>query len=87
MNDALDTMSSKWLFILKVNSNFKQCFPRFQKYPDWAIAIPTLADGLDAIPVAGMYLNTVIDNFMVTVAGFVIANFILVLIDQVKGSD
>jgi hypothetical protein len=34
-----------------------------------------------------MYLNTVIDNFMVTVAGFVIANFILVLIDQVKGSD
>jgi hypothetical protein len=20
-----------------VNSNFKQCFPRFQKYPDWFI--------------------------------------------------
>ena len=36
-----------------------------------AIAIPTLADGLDAIPVAGA----------------VIANFILVVIDQVKGSD
>ena len=52
-----------------------------------AIAIPTLANGLDAIPVAGVYLNTVIDNFMVTVAGFVIANFILVLIDQVKGSE
>ena len=27
-----------------------------------AIAIPTLANGLDAIPVAGVYLNTVIDN-------------------------
>ena len=52
-----------------------------------ALAIPTLADGLDAIPVAGMYLNTMIDNFMVSVAGFVIANFILVVINQVKGSD
>ena len=52
-----------------------------------ALAIPTLADGLDAIPVAGMYLNTMIDNIMVSVAGIVIANFILVLIDQVKGSD
>lgn len=52
-----------------------------------ALAIPTLANGLDAIPVAGVYLNTVIDNIMVTVAGFVIANFILVLIDQVKGSE
>ena len=52
-----------------------------------AIAIPTLADGLDAIPVAGAYLNSIIDNLMVAVAGAVIANFILVLIDQVKGSD
>ena len=52
-----------------------------------AIAIPTLADGLDAIPVAGAYLNSIIDNFMVAVAGAVIANFILVVIDQVKGSD
>jgi hypothetical protein len=52
-----------------------------------AIAIPTLANGLEAIPVAGAYLNTIIDNFMVTVAGFVIANFILVIIDQVKSSD
>ena len=52
-----------------------------------AIAIPTLADGLDAIPVAGAYLNSIIDNLMVAVAGAVIANFILVVIDQVKGSD
>ena len=52
-----------------------------------AIAIPTLANGLDAIPVAGMYLNSIIDNIMVSVAGLVIANFILVLVDQVKGSD
>jgi len=52
-----------------------------------AVAIPMLADGLDAIPVAGAYLNSIIDNFMVAVAGAVIANFILVLVDQVKGSD
>ena len=52
-----------------------------------AIAIPTLADGLDAIPVAGAYLNSIIDNLMVAVAGAVIANFILVLVNQVKGSD
>jgi hypothetical protein len=52
-----------------------------------AIAIPTLANGLEAIPVAGAYLNTTIDNIMVSVAGLVIANFILVLINQVKGSD
>ena len=52
-----------------------------------AIAIPTLADGLDAIPVAGAYLNSIIDNLMVAVAGAVIANFILVVIDQVKSSD
>lgn len=52
-----------------------------------AIAIPTLANGLEAIPVAGAFLNTMIDNIMVSVAGLVIANFILVLINQVKGSD
>lgn len=52
-----------------------------------AIAIPTLANGLEAIPVAGAYLNSIIDNLMVAVAGAVIANFILVVIDQVKGSD
>jgi len=52
-----------------------------------AIAIPTLADGLDAIPVAGAYLNSIIDNFMVAVAGAVIANFILVVINQVRGTD
>ena len=52
-----------------------------------AIAIPTLANGLEAIPVAGAYLNSIIDNIMVSVAGLVIANFILVLVNQVKGSD
>ena len=52
-----------------------------------AVAIPTIANGLDAIPVVGMPLNTMIDNVMVSVGGMVIANFILVLVNQVKGSD
>jgi hypothetical protein len=52
-----------------------------------ALAIPTIANGLDAIPVVGMPLNTMIDNVMVSVGGMVIANFILVLVNQVKGSD
>ncbi len=52
-----------------------------------ALAIPTIANGLDAIPVVGMPLNTMIDNLMVSVGGMVIANFVLVLINQVKGSD
>jgi hypothetical protein len=34
-----------------------------------------------------MPLNTMIDNVMVSVGGMVIANFILVLVNQVKGSD
>lgn len=52
-----------------------------------AVAIPMIANGLDAIPVVGMPLNTMIDNVMVSVGGMVIANFILVLVNQVKGSD
>jgi len=52
-----------------------------------AVAIPVIANGLDAIPRVGMYLNTMVDNFMLAVGGMVIANFILVIIDQVKGSD
>ena len=52
-----------------------------------AVAIPTIANGLDAIPLVGMPLNTMIDNMMISVGGMVIANFVLVVINQVKGSD
>jgi hypothetical protein len=47
-----------------------------------ALAIPTLANNLDAIPVAGAHINAVIDHFMVAIAGMVIANFLLVVKDQ-----
>ncbi|MGB1342149.1 MAG: hypothetical protein ACPHAN_11570 [Pseudomonadales bacterium] len=52
-----------------------------------AVAIPTIANSLDSIPVVGAPLNLMIDNIMVSVAGMVIANFVLLMINQVKGSD
>ncbi len=52
-----------------------------------AVAIPTIANALDAIPVVGSQINLLIDNIMISVAGMVIANFILLMISQVKPSD
>lgn len=52
-----------------------------------AVAIPTIANGLDAIPVVGAPLNLMIDNIMISAGGMVIANFILVLVNQVKGTE
>jgi hypothetical protein len=34
-----------------------------------------------------MPLNTMIDNMMISVGGMVIANFVLVVSNQVKGAD
>jgi hypothetical protein len=51
-----------------------------------AVAIPTLANGLDAIPVVGAPINGIIDQLMVAVGAGVIANFILVLKDQLMPS-
>jgi len=51
-----------------------------------AVAIPTLANGLDAIPVVGAPINAVIDQFMVAIGAMVIANFLLVVKDQVMSS-
>ncbi len=52
-----------------------------------AVAIPTIANSLDAIPVVGAHVNMLIDNIMISVAGMVIANFILLMISQVRSSD
>ncbi len=52
-----------------------------------AVAIPTIANSLDAIPVVGAHVNMLIDNIMISVAGMVIANFILLMISQVRPSD
>ena len=48
-----------------------------------ALAIPTLANSLDAIPVAGAYINAVIDQFLVGIAAMVVANFLLVVKDGI----
>lgn len=51
-----------------------------------AVAIPTLANSLDAIPVVGAYVNGIIDQFMVAIGAMVVANFLLVVKDQVMPS-
>ena len=52
-----------------------------------AVAIPTIANSLDAIPVVGAHVNMLIDNIMISVAGMVIANLFLLMIGQVRSSD
>ena len=45
-----------------------------------AAALPGIADNLDAIPVLGGYVNGILDQLAVVIAGVAIANVILVLI-------
>jgi len=52
-----------------------------------AVAMPMIADTLAAIPVVGGYLNGIIDNIAVFLAGIVIANFLLVIASQILGSE
>ena len=48
-----------------------------------AVALPTIANGLDTIPAIGMQLNGIIDNMALVIGGVVIANFVLVVKDRV----
>ncbi|HIG59368.1 MAG TPA: hypothetical protein EYQ22_00615 [Gammaproteobacteria bacterium] len=48
-----------------------------------AVALPTIADGLDTIPAVGAQLNGIIDNFALVIGGVVIWNFVLVVKDRV----
>ena len=48
-----------------------------------AVAMPTIAKGLDSIPAIGMQLNAIIDNFALVIGGIVLANFVLVVKDRV----
>lgn len=56
-------------------------------YTVTAVALPIVSDALDVIPVAGSYLNAILDNLAVIIAGIVIANFLLVVGSQILGSD
>ena len=42
-----------------------------------AVALPTVADSLDAIMVVGPFVNSVLDSIAVGIAGMVIANVLL----------
>ena len=44
-----------------------------------AAALPTIANTLDVIPAVGGYLNAILDNIAITLAGIAIANFVLAL--------
>jgi hypothetical protein len=56
-------------------------------YAVTAVALPELADSLDAIPVAGGYLNAILDNLAVVIAGIVVVNFMLVVGSQIFASE
>ena len=49
-----------------------------------AIGLPVAANQLDAIPVIGGYVNSIIDNIAIAISGMVIANFIMAMVDRVK---
>lgn len=52
-----------------------------------AVAMPMIADTLEVIPVAGQYLNAIIDNIAVVLAGIVVANFLMVIGSRIIESD
>jgi hypothetical protein len=58
-----------------------------QAYTVAAVAMPMIADTLDVIPVAGQYLNAIIDNIAVVLAGIVVANFLMVIGSRIIESD
>ena len=52
-----------------------------------AVAMPTVANSMDAIPAVGAPLNAIIDNIAVMLAGMVVANFLLAAKDSAMGSN
>jgi ABC-type Co2+ transport system permease subunit len=49
-----------------------------------AFAAPTVANSLDLIPVAGTYVNAIIDGIALGVGGIWIANFCLSIFNRIK---
>ena len=52
-----------------------------------AVAMPTAANALDAIPAVGAPLNALIDNMPIMPAGMVVANFLRAVKDSAAGSN
>ena len=42
-----------------------------------ALAFPTLANNLDVIPAVGTYLNTIVDNVSIGIAGYALATLVM----------
>ena len=52
-----------------------------------AVALPTVADSLDAIPVVGGFVNSILDNIAIGVAGIVVANMLLQIYARLMPAD
>ena len=52
-----------------------------------AVALPTIANSLDAIPVVGGFVNSILDNVAVAIAGIVVANFLLQIYARLMPAD
>ena len=50
------------------------------------VLLPRIADNLDVIPVAGEYLNGILSQFAVVIAGVAIANFCFVLYNSLMAA-
>ena len=55
-------------------------------YTSAAVAMPVVANSLDTIPGIGMHLNAIIGNIAITLAGMVLANFLLAVKDSIRPS-
>ena len=52
-----------------------------------AVALPTIANSLDAIPVVGGFVNSILDNVAVAIAGIVVANVLLQIYARLMPAD
>jgi hypothetical protein len=52
-----------------------------------AIALPTIADNLNAIPMIGAHLDAIFDNFAVAIGGYAIALFVLDLKNRIMPAE
>ena len=52
-----------------------------------AVVLPQIADSLDAIPTIGSYLNAIIDNFAIGIAGYALSCFVWDIWSRIMPAD
>ena len=52
-----------------------------------AVALPMVANSLDAIPVVGGFVNSILDNIAIGIAGVVVANMLLQIYARLMPAD